>query len=190
MNSIKNDAPIILGHYPFHERLVDELVPLLENYEDKQNRSSNVKATMTEWNITTPRIKTLKKFLINEIKSKLAGSPIGQSFSLTPIFRDFWANVYRKGDYTLSHIHLPALWSVVYFLKSKWFYSPLLFDTYGQKIRPKNGRFVVFPSYLKHSVPKHRYDESRITLSGNVYYDEVCKEDWLTNTTKDCVSLI
>ena len=189
MNSIKNDAPIILGHYPFHERLVDELVPLLENYEDKQNRSSNVKATMTEWNITTPRIKSLQKFVMNEISSKLAGNMIGEG-KLTPVFRDFWANVYRKGDYTLPHIHLPALWSFVYFLKSKWFYSPLLFDNSGQKIRPKNGRFVVFPSYLKHSVPKHRYDESRITLSGNVYYDEVCKEHWLTQTTEDYVSLI
>ena len=189
MNSIKNDAPIIIGHYPFHERLVDELVPLLENYEDKQNRYSNVKATMTEWNITTPRIKLLQKFVINEIVSKIPGKMVADTTPFTLIFRDFWANVYRKGDYALPHNHLPAIWSFVYFLKSKWFYSPLIFDNYGQKIKPKNGRFVVFPSLLIHSVPKHRYGESRMTLSGNVYYDEVCKKEWLSET-EDYVSLI
>ena len=189
MNSIKNDAPIIIGHYPFHERLVDELVPLLENYEDKQNRYSNVKATMTEWNITTPRIKSLQKFVINEIVSKFPSKMVADTIPFTLIFRDFWANVYRKGDYARPHNHIPAIWSFVYFLKSKWFYSPLIFDNYGQKIKPKNGRFVVFPSLLIHSVPKHRYGESRMTLSGNVYYDEVCKKEWLSET-EDYVSLI
>ena len=30
------------------------------------------------------------------------------------------------------------------------------------------GTFVIFPSHLNHLVPKHRYRETRITLSGNI----------------------
>ena len=189
---IKHNANITVEDYPFHKMLADELVPLLENYEDKQNRTSNVKATMTDWYITTPQIERLRKFILNEITSKIDASikMIGDIKPFIPRFRDIWANVYRKGDYAVSHRHQPAVYSFVYFLKSRWFYSPLVFDDYGQKIRPRNGRYIIFPSYLRHSVPKHRYVDSRMTLSGNVYYDEVCKEDWLTNTTKDCVSLI
>ena len=189
---IKHNANITVEDYPFHKMLADELVPLLENYEDKQNRTSNVKATMTDWYITTPQIERLRKFILNEITSKIDASikMIGDIKPFIPRFRDIWANVYRKGDYAVSHRHQPAVYSFVYFLKSRWFYSPLVFDDYGQKIRPINGRYIIFPSYLRHSVPKHRYDDSRITLSGNVYYDQVCREDWLSHFEDGMVSLI
>ena len=42
------------------------------------------------------------------------------------------------------------------------------FSDGGEKIRPTEGTFVVFPAYLNHLVPKHRYRETRITLSGNM----------------------
>ena len=79
----------------------------------------------------------------------------------------FWGNVYRKGDYAQSHCHKPSNFSFAYFVKSKWYDSPLIFNDSGKRIRPKEGRYVIFPSYLLHSVPKHRYNHERITLSGN-----------------------
>ena len=189
---IKHNANITVEDYPFHKMLADELVPLLENYEDKQNRTSNVKATMTDWYITTPQIERLRKFILNEITSKIDASikMIGDIKPFIPRFRDIWANVYRKGDYAVSHRHQPAVYSFVYFLKSRWFYSPLVFDDYGQKIRPRNGRYIIFPSYLRHHVPKHRYNESRITLSGNFYYKEMVNDDWLYPPSTQKVSLI
>ena len=71
---IKHNANITVEDYPFHKMMADELVPLLENYEDKQNRTSNVKATMTDWYITTPQIERLRKFILNEITSKIDAS--------------------------------------------------------------------------------------------------------------------
>ena len=38
---------------------------------------------------------------------------------------------------------------------------------FKEKIRPKEGRYLIFPAHLKHHVPKHRYKDTRITLSGN-----------------------
>ena len=83
--------------------------------------------------------------------------------------KNFWANVYKKGDYAQSHCHKPAAFSFAYFVKSKWYDSPLVFTESGKRIRPKEGTFVAFPAYLLHHVPKHRYNDTRITLSGNFY---------------------
>ena len=185
---IKDDAEVMVGDYPFANQLYDELVPILEKHPDKQNRETNVKATMTDWYITTPQIERLRKFILNEISSKFRVRYFNEE-ELTPIFgKGFWANIYHKGDYAVSHYHSPAAYSLVYFLKAKWFYSPLFFTCYRQKIRPKNGRFVIFPSYLRHSVPEHRYNESRITLSGNIFYKEVARDEWTDSKYK--ISLI
>ncbi len=178
---IKNDVEVIVGDYPFANQLYDELVPILEKHPDKQDRKTNVKATMTDWYITTPQMAKLRKFLLNEVSCKFSTNVIGDE-GLTPIFRDFWANIYHKGDYTDPHTHTPAAYSLVYFLKSKWFYSPLFFTSSRQKVRPRMGSFVIFPSYLRHCVPKHRYNESRITLIGNFYYKETVNDNWLYNT--------
>ena len=53
------------GHYPFHNELKDELYLLLEEYDDKLDRTSNVKATMTQWNIISPQIEKLQKYILD-----------------------------------------------------------------------------------------------------------------------------
>ena len=80
---------------------------------------------------------------------------------------DFWGNIYRKGEYTVSHDHFPSTFSIVYFLKGEKHFSPLVFNRFS-KIRCKEGRLVIFPSYLKHWVPVHKHSETRITLSSNI----------------------
>ena len=49
----------------------------------------------------------------------------------------------------------------------------LVFSDSGKRIRPKEGKYVIFPGYLKHHVPKHRYTDTRITLSGNFTIDRI-----------------
>ena len=170
---VKNYADVCIGEYPFHKQLKDELVPLLESYPDKQDRKTNVKATMTEWqwNPENDRLKRLKNNItefINYNCNKQEMRSVGDSRPDRYYIYDFWGNIYRKGDYTKLHAHRPSIFSFVYFLKSKWYYSPLVFSDGGEKIRPTEGTFVIFPSHLKHFVPKHRYRETRITLSGNI----------------------
>ena len=63
---------------------------------------------------------------------------------------------------------MPPETVIAYFVKSKWYYPPLVFTDSGKRIRPKEGTFVAFPAYLMHHVPKHRYNDTRITLSGNL----------------------
>ena len=83
-------------------------------------------------------------------------------------WKDFWGNVYRKGDYTQIHHHKPSVFSFVYFLKTKWYNSSLVFSDSGQKVRPKEGRYVIFSAQTFHHVPKHKFKETRITLAANI----------------------
>ena len=162
---------ILIDDYPFAAQLKSEILPLLKNYPDQQGRKTNVQALMTEWHWQDDNVQVhkLKKYIINEIRTKLPTKSIGHR-DLDYYFQEFWANVYERGDSANVHNHWPkATFGFVYFLKSKWYYSSLVFGD-KKKVFPKEGRFVIFPSYLNHHVSKHRYREQRITLSGNIKF--------------------
>tara|TARA_R100001082_G_scaffold7100_1_gene4396 strand:- start:545 stop:1099 length:555 start_codon:yes stop_codon:yes gene_type:complete len=177
---VKNYSDVYIGEYPFHKELKDELVPLLENYPDKQGRQTNVVATMTEWdwNPENDRLNRLKNNIIEFTNYNCAFMKGDSNRKNERYFMmDFWGNIYRKGDYTEPHSHRPSVFSCVYFLKTKWYHSPLIFksrwdEPISKRIRPKEGTFVIFPAHLNHLVPKHRYNETRITLSGNMRIKE------------------
>ena len=172
---IKSKSNIFIGDYPFHEELKEEMVSLLEDYPDCQNNETNVKGTMTEWSMdmlysswnNVHKLDRLKDTILKESYRFYGSNHYPENLKFT----SFWGNIYRKGDYTTSHDHLFTHLGCVYFLKSEWYYSPLVFSDYGQRIRPKEGRYVIFPSHLFHHVPKHRFKETRITLSGNIFDD-------------------
>ena len=166
MKSIKvrHSAPIFIGEYPYADALKEELVSHLEKWPDDQGKGTNVKATMTPWNILSPQIDKLKQYIIGEVKEILPSN-------LKPLsiqWIDFWGCIYRQDEYAIPHDHVPSYLSLVYFLKSEEVYSPLVFTEDGREVSPKEGRFVIFPGYLKHHVPKHRYNNTRMTLSGNI----------------------
>ena len=162
---------VYVGEYPFHKQLYDELVPLLEDYPDKQNMGTNVKATMTEWEFDQRgdycKLNILKKYLLNVA----CDGPFWFTDHL-PFYEGFWGNIYHRDDYTKDHDHIYSDISCVYFLKSPRRSSPLVFSYSGKKIQPKEGTYVLFPSHLKHHVPKHSSDETRITLSANFGLEE------------------
>ena len=82
---------------------------------------------------------------------------------------NLWANVYWKDEYAIEHDHIPwDLFSFAYCLSAKWYHPPLTFSYSGIKIRPKEGRYVIFPSHLKHHVPPQKSKNIRMTLSGNM----------------------
>ena len=163
-------AQILVGYYQFADSLKDEVVSLLQTATNIGH--TNVKAFHTEWDWEPNNIKirNLKGYIKEEIERAMKpGACIDSRVFLR--VDQFWANVYKKGDYAQSHDHRPFDWSFAYFVKAKWYDSPLIFTESGKRIRPKEGRFVAFPSFLEHRVPKHRYNDTRITLSGNLDID-------------------
>ena len=179
--NISSEYPIIMGEYPFHKQLKEELVPLLENHPDEMGKKSNVKATMTNyhWGLDTKSksLQRLKECILDETRTHKTYATMTQALDtphgkfLPSLFvKNFWANIYYKGDYAVPHDHTEFLlgFSFAYFLKSKWYHSPFIFTHSGKKIKPKEGTYIMFPSHIKHHVPKNRFKETRITLSGNI----------------------
>ena len=192
--NITSDSPIVVNEYPFHKQLKEELVPLLENYPDQQNRSTNVQATMTNyfWGLDTKSksLQRLKECILDETRahktyanmSQVLDTPHGQ-FLPSLFVKNFWANIYYKGDYTVSHNHQDFTmgFSFAYFLKSEWYHPPFVFTHSGEKIKSKEGTYVIFPNHIYHHVPKNRFKETRITLSGNVIAPIIPDESFSIN---------
>ena len=169
---VKHNAEIIVGDYQFVESLNQEVLHQLKFARDIGR--TNVKAFRTDWNWLpdTQKVKNFKSFIISEIEKKFSFRKRSSGDRTVGEILDFWANVYRKDDFAKSHDHKLATYSFSYFVKAKWYDSPLIFNDSGEKIRPKEGRYVIFPSYLMHSVPKHRYNHERVTLSGNYFLNK------------------
>ena len=168
--SVKHKADIIKCEYQFADKVKSEVLSLLKVCNPIPQDNSNVKAsihTEWDWEIDNITFRNLKAYIREEIEKyyKPGGTSSGTREYL--IDKNFWANVYEKGDYAQSHCHKPYDFSFAYFVKSNWYDSPLVFSDSGKMIRPKEGTFVAFPAYLMHHVPQHRYNDTRITLSGN-----------------------
>ena len=162
----------VLDNYPRQNFLLEDLGDYFENYKDCHHRQTNVKATMTEWKLDIPSQEFIE--FRNTIYSVIKDLNLYWGHYVE--IENIWANIYRKGDFTQSHDHDPSRYSFVYFLKSKPNYSPLLFESIDLKnkkkkwkaLKPIEGRLVIFPGFLKHRVPVHIHDETRITISGNL----------------------
>jgi len=163
---IKTDIDIFSFNYPYHKKLKQSTLKFLENYPDVQDRKTNVKAKMTEWNISSPQIEELKEFILSNVNFLY---PYTVNYQMN--IHDFWANIYEKEDYAIDHAHLPYSFSFVYFLSCKNNHPPLIFTFSKKRINPVEGSIVLFPSILKHHVPKNKLTEKRIVLAGNIKVD-------------------
>ena len=169
--SVKHKADIIKGEYQFADKVKSEVLSLLKVCNPIPQDNSNVKASIhTEWNWEPDniRFRNLKSFIREEIEKYFKPGSMSGGGRPRLICKNFWANVYERGDHAQSHCHKPYDFSFAYFVKSKWYYPPLVFTDTAKMIRPKEGTFVAFPAYLMHHVPKHRFKDTRITLSGNL----------------------
>ena len=170
--SVKHKDRILVGEYQFADKVKSEVLSLLKFCNPIPQNDSNVKASIhTEWHWEPENItfRNLKSYIREEIeKHYKPGSMSGGPRDSLKV-GNFWANVYKKGDYAQTHSHKPNDFSFAYFVKTEWYYPPLVFSDSGKRIRPKEGTFVIFPAYLMHHVPKHRYNDTRITLSGNFH---------------------
>ena len=97
-----------------------------------------------------------------------------------------WANISRKGECTMPHIHEEASWSCVYYVTSTedanlYFKDPRLLEymdkshhylkqPYANVIRKRPfdaGEAVLFPSWLEHGVGAGTKDVIRISIACN-----------------------
>ena len=130
---------------------------------DKQNRLTNVKADMTEWQTFFPQWKDLSCDIVGNHLRKLVGE-----IEATWIVHSLWGINYKKGDHTIFHDHSPSTFSFSYYVRASKKSSPLIFSDIDYELLPKENDLIIFPSHLKHGVPSQISDSERIVISGNI----------------------
>jgi hypothetical protein len=158
--------PIIKRKISFGDDFDEQLIFIIRGQGDKQHRKTNVKASMTEWFMQ----KQHKPFQVigdKAIKIARKNSPYDISMELF----DCWGAIYGKDDWTAAHDHWPHPWSFVYYVKCGVNDSPIVFpDGYQGEhhVKPVAGEIVLFPGWLRHSVPTQLHDSERIVVAGNI----------------------
>ncbi len=157
-----------------NEELQKRLAQACRDIGDVQKSSTNVQGSMTGWYMqeSNPDFMELCRIAIDVAYEN---SP-RQGVPLMPY--DCWGAIYSKGDYTKTHEHWPMIWSWVYNVECCERCSPLSFDDasgvrkglpYGyHSIQPKSGNMILFPGWIRHSVPKQECDHDRIVIAGNL----------------------
>ena len=100
-----------------------------------------------------------------------------------------WVNLNRKHDFNLSHRHPGSIFSGVYYIKVPEnsgrivFENPIAehsltigpevveeynhFTSDAWKLQPTEGKLIIFPSWLRHSVEPNLSNDDRISLAFN-----------------------
>ena len=87
---------------------------------------------------------------------------------------DCWGVIYNKGDHAISHDHWRHMWSWVYNVECCIDCSPLTIDDccegsiLSYEILPHEGNMIMFPGWIKHTVPEQECDHERIIVAGNI----------------------
>ena len=158
---IKQELDIIIEKHPQFKSLNKKLLLECENCPQNNTLFTNIKGTKL-FVKDSPKCTLVLNWVVNILKIKLHGS------NSEPIEYDesMWFAKYDKGDYTKVHSHEPyALFSWVYFVNCPRGSSPLVLN--GKRIKAEEGKIVIFPSFIKHHVPKNNCKD-RITLVGNM----------------------
>jgi len=132
---------------------------------DKKNRSTNVKADMSDWTIfkETDFFDLYLKQLSDVIK-ELFWVPDDGPY----MFTSAWTAVYNNGDYTVTHDHSPSFISFILCVDDGGNSHPVVFTDSGIEVEMITGKTLIFPGHLKHHVPVYRGDSPRIVLAGNI----------------------
>jgi hypothetical protein len=158
-----DDCKVLRSKYPYSHVDNKKIAEYILSCGDKQKYQTNVKAQMTSWDITSPEIEKIKKWVLKNLISMKPANPLA-AFDFSCV----WGNVMRKNDYAVPHDHTPAYMSFVYYVKTSEDSSPLCFLASGLTIRPDEGTLVLFPAHLKHFVPRQKFLDERISLAGNI----------------------
>ena len=146
-----------------------ELIKTIDEYGDRQNHSSNVKAQMTEWKMWhEPSFKKIADISLN-IANQISPSLYNRSIGLQ--LETLWGMKYKSGESAIEHDHWPSIWSFVYYINAPKNASGLFFPEMGEQggeRKLEKGLMIFFQGHIKHSVRPSKFKGSRYCVSGNI----------------------
>lgn len=149
----------------------DETVLTTFTYDDKRSKA---------WLIY--HLPTLSNQIIVQVRKYL--EMIGNEKPYIIHIDDMWVNVYRPNDYMNMHDHKAADISGVYYFQTNtkdgdivfnnpcdlMSFTKLLGDLNKNviKVKPEEGKMLLFPGWLKHSVNRNKTESNRISVTFNI----------------------
>ena len=155
---------IIIEFHPFYQSLNKRIMEEYLGIGFPNTNKTNVKAKMSHWNLgdlDMPSVHDVGVWAINLVQSNWVSCRHGMTM------RDICIASYDNEDYAIKHDHIPTCFSFVYYVKCPRGSSPLIFSTSGKRIKAEEGKMVLFPSVMKHEVPRNNC-EDRIVIAGNI----------------------
>ena len=150
--------------------MVDKLVEEIKKSGDKQDHKTNVKAYMTDWNMSgKPGFDEFEKGVLDITKFL---SKKYYRREIQPRISDMWGMIYNKGNYAITHDHWPALWSFAYYLNAPKDAPGLFFPEMGEQggeRKLEQGLFIMFEGHIKHAVRQTKFKGYRYAVSGNLH---------------------
>ena len=147
-----------------------EIKKVIDKQGDRQNKKTNVKAQMTEWNLELePGFKQLANIAINVAK-KASSDKYKTDIDLR--LSNLWGMKYKSEEIAIPHDHWPAPWSFAYYVNAPKDAPGLFFPDMGEqggerKIEP--GLLILFEGHVKHAVRKCKFKGYRYVVSGNLH---------------------
>ena len=134
----------------------------------------------------TPLFSVALKETISQVSGELMIDP-----KCKTIVTDCWANINSPGSYNRKHTHFNSMLSGVYYpsvpdksghivftdprIQAYVISLPVTKKTTftSRQIRrtPRTGEFILFPSWLEHSVDANESEEERVSVAFNVFFD-------------------
>ena len=171
---ISQDVKILVYQYPFASKVNKDLHKLILEKATPGDRNPNTgRVHMTSWR-SFDEFKIISQWakqIVDGFGGKL--NPLDVDTYLPPTnvkVTDLWAQWYDIGDYQSSHSHWPNHWSFCYYVNIPPRSSPMIFDHSRVKIKAQKGQLVLFPGWVKHSVPPNK-GYGRSVISGNLFYE-------------------
>lgn len=171
-----------------HKEINDRVVPILTNFENTHPKVGDPWVGFVYNTMGTYEIHTDENFLdlYNEVHKHVNrfAKELHVHRDITFNCEQSWANVYKKGDYQESHFHPNFVFSAVYYAKttpnSKIIFENPVIDMFPlqtelqtdinntyETMYPKDGDLFIFRSYLRHTIPMHTDNDTRITIAFN-----------------------
>ena len=154
-------------------RVVDE-IPI--EYKEQWGKTHQV-SKLSNNIIEQYSLTSFKTFLNHNIKEFLGTE--------MPYEIESWVSVYKPDDYGHIHCHGNADLSGVYYFQTNnkdgdiVFYNPTvqadsstLFSGQTWKHPPHIGKLLLFPGYMKHGVNRNTTQDTRISLSFNIFFNK------------------
>jgi len=156
-------------YYKICDEIPDEVNKNIVNYidlvGDVQHYQTNVKAQMTDWDVSYN-----EHFLkVGEIALKFSKDIAKKVWAVTisPILSDIWGMKYKTNEYAISHDHFPSMFSFAYYINPPE-NSTLSFPELNKELKNEHKMLVIFPGHMLHEVKPKEFTGHRYVVSGNI----------------------